>query len=214
MLINGKDPTRAAAFGALVLVLAAAFLWVLWALRIVVLIAFGACCLASAFSPIVSRLERLRVPRIAAIALVYITVFALIPWILFMIMAPPIQEEARRVSEVLPGLITQVQDKMAAFSDDAKRYGINISLNEASRGGYGHQRIPASPAAQLICHRHGVGDNLHHLHLLARGPATEQAVLPLAAPRGVSASRRAGPRGDEQPDGRLLSRNSRRRLDR
>lgn len=114
-------------------------LWLLFLIREVIILLFIAIIFMSALSPIVTYLERFRVPRALSIASTYIVVVALLV-ALFSLMVTPLVEQTVKLAQTLPttlgtifpsGWVNQsvIQDQVANFSRNAFSIGLIILNN-------------------------------------------------------------------------------------
>lgn len=116
-----------------------ASLWVLFLIREVIILLFVAVIFMSALSPIVTYLERFKIPRALSIASTYIIVVTLLVG-LFSLMITPLVEQTVKLAQTLPttlgnifpqGWVNQsvIQDQVAGFSKNAFSIGLIILDN-------------------------------------------------------------------------------------
>lgn len=116
-----------------------AVIWLLFLIREVIVLLFVAIIFMSALSPIVTYLERYRVPRALSIASTYIVVVGLLVG-LFSLMITPLVEQTVKLAQTLPttlgnifpeGWVNQsvIQDQVAGFSKNAFSIGLILLDN-------------------------------------------------------------------------------------
>lgn len=116
-----------------------AALWLLFLIREVIILLFVAIIFMSALSPVVTYLERFKIPRALSIASTYIFVVSLLVG-LFSLMVTPLVEQTVKLAQSLPatlgnifpqGWVNQsvIQDQAAGFSKNAFSIGLIILDN-------------------------------------------------------------------------------------
>src|SRR5262245_61397476 len=111
-----SDQNRLITRAVVTLVAALLVLWVLYVLRGVLLILYVSMLLAVGFSPLVrgiERWQRFRIPRWAAILVVYVGGIAIIGLVLSFVV-PPLVTQVRQLYEDLPRLVDQMQRRLVA----------------------------------------------------------------------------------------------------
>lgn len=117
-----------------------ALLWGLFLIRDVIILLFVAVIFMSALSPIVSRLERLKVPKSLAIALIYVVIIAVISGLVAFVVTPFTEQTATLTTNlpqylmtIIPetGLIDRsvVQQEFGNFSKNALEVSVTIFNN-------------------------------------------------------------------------------------
>jgi predicted PurR-regulated permease PerM len=107
------------------------FIYLLYLLRSVVGLLCVAVFLAAALGPAVDYFVRRRVPRVAAILLVYVLILAGIFGVGLLIV-PPIASQVQQLSRDAPGYLTDLQ-RNPQFRRYDRRYGITAKLTEQVR---------------------------------------------------------------------------------
>lgn len=109
---------------AVLVVLAAA-----WAVRNILLLVVVAAVLAVGLDPAVRRLQRLRVSRGWAVALIFLATIgflALFAWLV----VPPLVREVRQFAADIPGYINRLQRDNKYFADLERKYQISTKLKD------------------------------------------------------------------------------------
>lgn len=114
-----------------------ASLWVLYLIREVIILLFIAIIFMSALSPVVTYLERFRVPRALSIALTYIVVVTALVGLISLMVTPLVEQTVtlaqslpKTLSNIFPQLNQSViQDQVANFSKNAFSIGLVIINN-------------------------------------------------------------------------------------
>jgi len=111
---------------AIALVLAA---WLLFQIRDILYLLFIAFLLMTAIQPLVVRLERIKIPRILAILIIYALVFGLFGWLLA-VSIPSIVVQTNRLTQELPGVAMRVlpywQTGFDAITQQIAPIGANV----------------------------------------------------------------------------------------
>ena len=111
---------------AVVIVLAA---WLLFQIRDILYLLFIAFLLMTAIQPLVVILERIKIPRIVAILIIYAVIFGLFGWVLASSI-PSIIVQTTRLTQELPGVATKVlpywQADFNAISQQIAPIGENV----------------------------------------------------------------------------------------
>ncbi|MBI2330088.1 AI-2E family transporter [Candidatus Daviesbacteria bacterium] len=87
-------------------------IWVTYLIRDLLIILFVAVILTSALSPLVGLLTRFKLPKSLSIAVVYLTLVAIVASLLAIIL-PPLVEETRRLFLTIPPYLDQLLDQAA-----------------------------------------------------------------------------------------------------
>lgn len=115
-----------------------AAVWLLFLIREVIILLFLAIIFMSALSPIVGYLERLRIPRVLAIALTYIVVLSILIGLISLTITPLVEQTVRlaqnlpaTLGKVFPGAVNQsvVQEQISSFTRNAFGVGLVIFDN-------------------------------------------------------------------------------------
>lgn len=117
-----------------------ALLWALFLIKEVIILIFIAVIFMSALSPIVTRLEKFKVPKSLSIALIYVIIIALISLVVSFVVTPLIDETSnlltnlpRYLASVIPetGIIdaTVIQREFGNFSRNALEVSLAIFSN-------------------------------------------------------------------------------------
>lgn len=117
-----------------------ALIWALFLIKEVIILIFIAVIFMSALSPIVTRLEKFRIPKSLSIALIYVVIIALISLTVSFVVTPLIDETSnlltnlpKYLSSVIPetGLIdaTVIQREFGNFSRNALEVSLAIFNN-------------------------------------------------------------------------------------
>jgi predicted PurR-regulated permease PerM len=110
------DQNRLVTRAVVTLVAALLLLWMLYELRGVLLVLYVSMLLAVGFSPLVrgiERWQRFRIPRWAAILVVYVGGIAIIGVVLSFVV-PPLVTQVKQLWEDLPQLVDQIQRRLVA----------------------------------------------------------------------------------------------------
>lgn len=115
------------------------FLWILYEIRDVIVLLFIAIIFMSALSPFVEKLIKWKIPKVLAVALVYLVVVSIISTLLVIVFVPLIDETSRLIKD-LPATLEKalpqevidrsvVQDKVTDIFGNAPNIVINIFSN-------------------------------------------------------------------------------------
>src|SRR5690349_10043497 len=118
------------------LLAAAALVWIIANFSGILVILFVAILLAVAITPLVTRLEELRIPRVIAIVISYVGLFAILS-IVIAVMVPVLIEQIDQLSENLPTLTQTVLDLpnkwiTPYFPSFAQRFQLNNLAQQLS----------------------------------------------------------------------------------
>lgn len=103
-------------------------LYALYVVRSVVLLVFAAGFLALALGPAVDRLERLGLPRAAAILLIYVGLVGIVVGI-GLLVVPPVVDQIDQLAQDAPGYLSDLRSS-ETFRHYDDRYGIVKTLNQ------------------------------------------------------------------------------------
>jgi len=117
-----------------------ALLWALYIIKDVIILLFVAVIFMSALSPIVSRLERFKIPKSLAIALIYVVIIAIVSTLITFIVTPFAEETTtlltnlpKYLTSLIPetGIIdrTVLQQEFGNFSKNALEVSLTIFNN-------------------------------------------------------------------------------------
>lgn len=117
-----------------------ALLWGLFLIRDVIILLFVAVIFMSALSPIVARLEKLKVPKTLAIALIYIIIIAFVSGLVVFVVTPFTEQTATLTTNLPQYLITiipetglidrnVIQQEFGNFSKNALEVSVTIFNN-------------------------------------------------------------------------------------
>lgn len=117
-----------------------ALLWALFLIKEVIILIFIAVIFMSALSPIVTRMERFKIPKSLSIALIYVIIIALVSLTISFVVTPLIDETSnlltnlpKYLSSVIPetGIIdaTVIQREFGNFSRNALEVSLTIFSN-------------------------------------------------------------------------------------
>lgn len=115
-----------------------AVIWLLFLIREVLIILFLAIIFMSALSPVVNYLEKIKVPRVLAIALTYIVVVTSLVGLISLTITPLVEQTITlaqnlpgTIDQIFPGAINQsvIQDQITEFTKNALGVGLIIFDN-------------------------------------------------------------------------------------
>jgi predicted PurR-regulated permease PerM len=118
------DPSRLITRAVATLLAGIVLLWVLYELRGVLLILYVSTLLAMGFSPVVRWLERwkkFRLPRWAAILILYVGVISAFGLVLWLVI-PPLASQIGQLWQDLPGLVDRLQGSLVRAGIIKERY--------------------------------------------------------------------------------------------
>jgi predicted PurR-regulated permease PerM len=118
------DPNRLITRAVVTLLGGVVLLWVLYELRAVLLILYVSTLLAIGFSPAVRWLERLRkvrLPRWAAILILYFGAIGIVAFVLWLVI-PPLARQIGQLSQDMPGLVDRLQRSLVRAGVIDERY--------------------------------------------------------------------------------------------
>lgn len=115
-------------------------LWALFLIKDVIILIFVAVIFMSALSPLVTRLERLKIPKSLAIALIYIVIIAIISAVVGFIVTPFVEQTAVLTNNLPKYLVTLIpesgfidrtvlQQEFGNFSKNALEVSLTIFSN-------------------------------------------------------------------------------------
>jgi predicted PurR-regulated permease PerM len=118
------DPNRLITRAVVTLLAGVVLLWVLYELRAVLLILYVSTLLAIGFSPAVRWLERMRtvrLPRWAAILILYVGAIGIVALVLWLVI-PPLAQQIGQLSQDMPGLVDRLQRSLVRSGIIDERY--------------------------------------------------------------------------------------------
>jgi predicted PurR-regulated permease PerM len=94
----------------------------------VIFIFLGATVIALMLNPVVKYLERIKVPRILGVFIVYLALIAMVAAI-FVVIIPPAIRQLQVLVDQLPFYITEVGDQLAKWKDSLERLNLPIDIS-------------------------------------------------------------------------------------
>jgi predicted PurR-regulated permease PerM len=113
-----------------------------WAVRNILLLVLVAAVLAVGLDPAVRRLERIRVPRGWAVAIIFGATIGVLVLFGFLVI-PPLVREVRQLAADIPGYIDRLKDSSGFFGDLERKYQLSERLRDLA------QRLPSVASASL-----------------------------------------------------------------
>lgn len=105
-------------------------LWLLYLIKDVIAIIFFAVILVSILEPIVIWLRRKKIPKVLAIALIYLVLVAIITLIVVLLI-PPIAEQVDQLSVSFPQYWDAITDEFSDFNQFLNQYGIGQKIESS-----------------------------------------------------------------------------------
>lgn len=144
-----RDPRSAIAYGIALFFASGLLLWVLFLVRHILLVVYVAGLLAVGFGPMVRYLERrrlsarrrTRLPRWAAILVVYLGILGVITLTVSLVV-PPLVDQSRELWSALPGYADRLQDVLTEYGVLSHRYTWSEMLRKVPS--------PGNTAAQVV----------------------------------------------------------------
>lgn len=97
------------------------FLFFLYTIRDVIVIFIFALIIASAMTPIVNTLERVKIPRVIGTLFVFIFFLGIIAFLMYLVV-PPIAKDFESLSSHFPDYVEKITEKLHGFTDPLSRY--------------------------------------------------------------------------------------------
>lgn len=106
-----------------------ATLYLLFLISDIIGLLFASFILASAISPWVNYLHKLKIPRAIGVLIIYLLLFAFVAGIVYLIV-PAIISEAKELSNNLPRYINEVSGVFGSFKDYAETHNLPINFQQ------------------------------------------------------------------------------------
>lgn len=113
-----------------------------WAVRNIVILLVVAAVLAVGLDPAVRRLERLKVPRGWAVALIFLAAIAFVA-LFASLVVPPLAREVRELADDIPGYLNRLRTQRGFFGDLERKYELSTRLQDLT------ERLPSVASASI-----------------------------------------------------------------
>ena len=113
-----------------------------WAVRNILVLVLVAAVLAIGLDPAVRRLERWKVPRGLAVALIFLAALGFVTLFAFLVV-PPFVREVRGLAEDIPGYLQRLRTSGGFFGDLERKYRLSTRLQDLT------QKLPTVASSSL-----------------------------------------------------------------